>query len=235
MTRILITGANRGIGLALAERYAALPDVRLFATCRKPAEATALKALADAYPDRVTILPLDVIDDATIAAARDAVAGVVDGLDVLINNAGINPPGKFQTLEAINAEGMLFILHVNTVGPLMVAQAFASLLRAGTNARLVNVSSQMGSLSRGMSNGYYGYRPSKAALNMVTRSLAADLRGDGVTVITLHPGWVQTDMGGPNADINTDESADGIVRLVDGLTLDNTGAFFRWDGSEHPW
>jgi NAD(P)-dependent dehydrogenase (short-subunit alcohol dehydrogenase family) len=235
MTRILITGANRGIGLEIVRQYANLDTNHIFATCRQPDAAADLQALAADHVGRITILPLDVTDPSSIGAAAAAVADQVDGLDLLINNAGINPPGETQTFDAIDADQLLFVLQVNAAGPLLVAQAFAELLRAGVRPVIVNVSSQMGSLQRGMSSGYYGYRSSKAALNMITRCMAADLRSAGVLVVTVHPGWVQTDMGGSNATLTPVESAQGLIALFDGLTTADTGGFFNWDGSPHPW
>ncbi len=235
MQRYLITGANRGIGLALVKALAGQESARIFATCRKPPAAAALNALADSHPDRVTVLPLDVTDGASITAAAEAVAAQVDGLDVLINNAGINPPAHYQTLASMAADRMLSILQVNSVAPLMVVQALADLLRAGQNPRIANISSGMGSMADTTSGGHYGYRTSKAALNMVTRILAADLRGDGIVAVTINPGWVKTDMGGPGASLEPAQSAAGVLSVIAGLTSADSGRFFNWDGTPHPW
>lgn len=235
MIRYLITGSNRGIGLALVRALAADDSARVFAACRQPAQADALNALAGAHPDRITVVPLDVTDRASIAAAATAVAAQVEGLDVLINNAAINPPAHSQTLASLTADRMLTIFQVNSVAPLMVVQAFVDLLRAGQHPRIVNISSGMGSMQDTTAGGSYGYRASKAALNMVTRTLAADLRGDGVVTITMNPGWVKTDMGGPGARLEPAESAAGVLRVIAGLTAADNGRFFNWDGTPHPW
>jgi len=230
MPRILITGANRGIGLALTQQYLQR-DEQVFATCRQPAEASDLAALDAAYPDQLSVLPLDVTDNATIDAAAEIVSGQVEGLDLLINNAGFFPKG--ESIENLDAETMLYTFHINTVGPIMVIQRFLDLLRAGDDAKVVNVSSQLGSLSRNTGKGYYSYNSSKAALNMLTRVLTYDLRADGITVVTTHPGWVQTDMGGKGAAITPAESAAGLVALADRITMDDTNKFYTWEGREH--
>ncbi len=232
---IFITGANRGIGLEFVRQFLERGE-RVFATARKPEEADDLKALKDKYPDHLTVVQLDVIDDDSIASAAKAVAEHTDSLDLLINNAGINPPSKFQSFGALDSERMLFMLHVNTVAPLMVTQAFIDLLKAGDSAKVVNISSSMGSLdSRSGSGGFYGYCPSKAALNMVSVSMGTDLAPMGITTITTHPGWVQTDMGGPGASLTPTESVSGLIRVIDGMTSADAGKFYNWDGAEHAW
>jgi NAD(P)-dependent dehydrogenase (short-subunit alcohol dehydrogenase family) len=126
-------------------------------------------------------------------------------------------------------------MRVNAIGPLMMSKAFAPLLRNGDNRRLVNITSQLGSLWRKESGGQYDYCASKAALNMYTRTLAADLKSDNITTVMVHPGWVQTDMGGESADLTPQESAQAVINLIDGLTPEMNGGFYRQDGTEHPW
>jgi NAD(P)-dependent dehydrogenase (short-subunit alcohol dehydrogenase family) len=231
MRRILITGANRGIGLELTKQYLAQPDVQIFATARQPDAANALQAHQS---DRLHILQLDVTDADQIAAMVQQVASTTDGLDMLINNAGVLID-RGSDLDSISAEMMMRTLEVNTVAPLMVTQALAPLLRKGQAPCVVNISSQLGALSSKTSGGLYAYCTSKAGLNMVTRGLAGDFKSDGVTVITLHPGWVQTEMGGQSASITPQDSAAGIIQVIDNLSLADTGVFYRWDGSIHPW
>ncbi|MEQ8672113.1 MAG: SDR family oxidoreductase [Aggregatilineales bacterium] len=232
--KIFITGANRGIGLEFVRQYLANGDT-VFAAARKPDEATELNALKSVYPDTLIPVQIDLIDDATIIDAAQSVREHTDSLDVLINNAGINPPGKFQEFGALDSQGMLFMLHVNTVAPLMVVQAFIDLLKAGDNPRVVNVSSQVGSFDWKRNGGSYGYAPSKSALNMVTNLLGYDLKPMGITAITTHPGWVQTDMGGPNASLTPEESVSGLITLIDGLTTSDAGKFYKWNGEQHEW
>ncbi len=235
MTRYLITGSNRGLGLEMVQHLSQRENVTIFATCRKPDEADVLNAIAEDHPNKIMVIQLDVTNPDSIEASIQAVKEHTDGLDVLINNAAINPPGKFQSFGALDADGFTFMLQVNTVAPLMIVQAYIDLLRAGMNARVVNISSQMGSMTWQAGGGYYGYCTSKAGLNMVTRCLAGDLGREGMTCVMLHPGWVQTDMGGASADLTPDESITGVLKVIDGLTSQDNGMFYRWDGSVHPW
>jgi NAD(P)-dependent dehydrogenase (short-subunit alcohol dehydrogenase family) len=232
MKRFLITGSNRGIGLALVRASLARGD-RVFATCRRPDEAEELHALAAEHGDRLTILRLDVTDEETIEASVEGVQSEEDGLEVLVNNAGISPSG--ERLGRLDAETMLHTFHVNAVGPMLVSQAFLELLRSGDDPKIVNISSQLGSLTRKSSGGRYSYCSSKAALNMLTRALAFDLRSDGIVVLAMHPGWVRTDMGGSGAPVAPAESAQGIQRVADGLTMSDSGAFYTYQGREVPW
>lgn len=235
MQRIFITGANRGIGLELVRQYLEQDTARLFATARQPASADALTALAAQYPDRLTIIRLEVTDAEAIEAAVRTVRAEADGLDALLNNAAINPPRPSQLLDNITPETMLEVLRVNVAAPLMIARAFAPLLQAGDNPRLVNFSSGLGSLERRTYGGLYAYSTSKAALNSVTRGLAVDLRPQGITVIALHPGWVQTDMGGENAALTPQEAVAGVRQVIAGLTAADNGRFYQWNGEIVAW
>jgi len=241
MRRILITGSNRGIGLDLVRRYLQYEDTMVFATCRNPAGATTLTNLASQFPERLRVLELDVTDQESIDESRRRVGAEVDGLDMLVNNAGILPGGvasmearsaKFGSLET---SAMMEVFHVNTVAPVMVAQTFADLLRRGTNARVINVTSDAGSITLRENGCNYSYPASKAALNMLTRCLAGSFRDDGVIVIAIHPGWIRTDMGGPQARLSLDEAIPSMMKVIDGLTMNDTGAFFNWDGTHIPW
>lgn len=232
MKRVLITGSNRGIGLALARESLARGD-RVFATCRHPDEADELHAVAAEHGDRLTILRLDVTDEETIAESVEAVKSQEDGLELLINNAGISPSG--ERLGRLDADTMLHTFHVNAVGPMMVAQGTLDLLRSGDDPKILNISSRLGSLTQKSSGGRYSYSSSKAALNMLTRALAFDLRSDGIAVLTMHPGWVQTDMGGSGAPVAPAESARGILQVADELTMSHTGEFYTYQGREVPW
>lgn len=235
MQRIFITGTNRGIGLALVKQYVAQPDTHLFAACRHPEKAAELNRIAHSQPDRITVIPLDVTDSDMLDAAVKLISTRVTGLDILINNAAINPPGEQQTLTTINADVMLETLHVNAVAPLLIVQSCLELLKKGNHPRIVNISSDMGSITERYYSGDHAYGTSKAALNMLTRGLALDLRSQKITVIALDPGRVQTDMGSKDADLTPAESAQGIVRVVAGLTLNDTGTYRRWNGDTLPW
>ena len=154
-------------------------------------------------------------------------------VSLLINNAGILP--MMRSLEEIDMDTFERVMDVNTLGPVRVTRAVLPNLRAGQLRQIVNITSTLGSIARNTSGGFYGYRESKAALNMFTRSLAAELGPEGFTCIVLHPGWVRTDMGGPNAPTTAQESALGIRRVIEGLTEADNGAFFSFEGERMPW
>ena len=234
MENILITGSNRGIGLAVTKQYLQQGNAVIFAACRKPDTAESLQELKSDYPDNLHVIPLEVTDSDSIAQAVEAVKAHTAHLNVLINNAAINTPQ--QAFPQIEADNFMKVLEVNTVAPLMVTKAFYELLAEGENTRVVNISSGMGSLEQRTSGNDYAYCASKAGLNMVMRGMAADLMQYGnITVISLDPGWVRTDMGGESASLAPETSAQGIVNVVSALTPADNGRFLVWDGSEQPW
>ncbi len=230
--RILITGASRGLGLEFVRQTLDRGD-QVLAGCRNPGEAADLQTLVSRHPDRLTVLPLDVTDGASIEAAVESVRSQVDGLDLLINNAGVNP--QDETLASLNAQAMLHTFQVNSVGPLLVTKGFLDLLKRGDDPKVINITSKMGSLASKQSGGDYSYCSSKAALNMLTRALAFDLRSKGILVVAVHPGWVQTDMGGSAAPLLPSESVRDLLKLIDRLRTIDTGKFFHRDGQELPW
>jgi len=233
----LLTGANRGIGLEWTRQLAPRVD-RLFATCRRPGEAHDLNDLANAHPDTVEVFALDVTDPDAIEAAADRVRAATGALDLLINNAGINGGGTGDRFGTVDPETMMDVLRVNTAGPHLMTQAFADLLRAGgtgTDSIVVNVTSQLGSIANTNGGGWHSYKASKAALNMCTRLQAGALEGDGVIVVSMHPGWVRTDMGGSNARLSTEESVTGMLDVIADLTPADSGRFLSYDGRELPW
>lgn len=233
MKRVMVTGANRGIGLEFVSQLLGRGD-RVIAACRQPESATALQELAQGANDQLSIVQLDVTDEASVKAARAAVGELTDAIDLLINNAGIlQSDGR---LEAFQPEVMRQTFNVNSVGPMLVASQFADLVKKGNDPQIINISSQLGSL-QAVSPGWtlYSYNASKAALNMITRMQANELKSAGVTVVTAHPGWVQTDMGGPNAAVTPPDSAGGLLTLSDRLTMADSGEFFTWQGEKHVW
>ena len=233
MKQALITGANRGIGLELTLQLLTRGD-RVIATCRQTAQAEALQDLTNEFGDRLLILPLDVSDDASVQAAKTAVSSRVKSLDMLINNAGILIGG--ETLSNFDSAIMQRSFDVNAVGVMRVVTQFVDLLRLGRDPKVVNVSSQLGSLQKMRPRwGRYSYNSSKAALNMISRMLSFDLQEDGIALVVLHPGWVQTDMGGAHAAVSPQDSAAGILQVADNLTLATTGRFYTYAGEEHPW
>lgn len=226
MPTLLITGANRGIGLELTKRYAA-DGWTVIATCREPQAATDLKAIRG-----ISVEALDVTD----YAAVDKLAQTYDGtaIDLLLNNAGIYG-NRDGALKVSDFDTYLQVLHVNSVAPMKLALAFLPHLKATKGgARIATISSRMGSISQG-GGGSYAYRASKAAINAGMHNLALDLKSSGISCITLHPGWVKTDMGGAGADIDVATSAAGLKTVIDGLTLKDTGKFYNYDGGEIPW
>jgi NAD(P)-dependent dehydrogenase (short-subunit alcohol dehydrogenase family) len=238
---VLLTGANRGLGLEWTRRLADRVD-RLFATCRRPDEAHELADLADAHPDTIEVFALDVADPDAIAAAAERIEEETGALDLLVNNAGINGGGTGDRFGAVDQETMMDVLRVNTAGPHLLVQACASLLRvggtdgsaAGNESIVVNVTSQLGSIANTNGGSWHSYKASKAALNMCTRLQAGALSGDAI-VVSMHPGWVRTDMGGSNARLSPEESVGGMLDVIAGLTLDDTGRFLTHDGGELPW
>jgi NAD(P)-dependent dehydrogenase (short-subunit alcohol dehydrogenase family) len=223
MPSVLVTGASRGIGRGLVERFAAR-GWQVIATARDPA-AIAVTGAVERYP-------LDVTDPASIARLTAALAG--RPLDVLVNNAGIYGPRELR-LGAIDYEAFRAVLETNALGPVRLTEALLPNLRLGTRKTVVTVSSVMGSIARTESPGGLIYRTSKAAVNMAMRSIAMELGGEGFTVVVVHPGWVRTDMGGPNATLDVATSADHLVRLIERLRAGDNGRFFDHDGSELPW
>jgi len=226
---ILITGANRGIGLGLACSFAE-DGVRVIATCRRPQAARELGALAARYD--VDLLELDVTSEASVAAAAGALDG--EAIDVLVLNAGVYGPRKRQGVESIDGRAWLDVLDVNVVGPMRVALAMLPALERGSRRVIAALTSQMGSIARSW-GGSYAYRSSKAGLNAAMKALAIDLQPRGITVLMLHPGWVRTDMGGDGATLEVGESVRGLRAILDRASIDHSGRFFDVDGSEVPW
>lgn len=226
--RVLISGANRGIGLGMAGLFVER-GARVWGACREPAKADALSALG------VSVVQMDVGDSGSVKAAETAVSKETAALDVIINNAGVFID-RGLGIGNMDEQAVLTSLDVNAVGTMRVASAFGGLLRQGENPRMVNVSSQLGSILALETNswGSYGYNMSKAAVNVVTRMLSHEWAGK-VSIISVHPGWVQTDMGGAGAAVTVADSARGIVDLVERLTIAETNRFFTYEGKEHVW
>jgi NAD(P)-dependent dehydrogenase (short-subunit alcohol dehydrogenase family) len=232
MKRVLITGANRGIGLALVRNFVNRGD-QVFPGYRAIENSPDLEGVAAQRPGQVYLIQLDVSDLASIKNSVQLVAEQVGGLDILVNNAAIHL-GDENLLE-VEGEKLIQLHRVNSVGPILVAQQFIHLLKLGEDPCIINVSSEAGSISRMDHFRGYGYYGSKAAENMYTRSLAFDPETEGITVIAIHPGWVRTDMGGREAPLPPADSAAGIVNVIDALTPQDNGKFFTWEGKPYPW
>ncbi len=228
-----ITGANRGIGLALASEVLKRGDT-VIACVREPAKAEALAAQKDRHGDRLTIVELDVTSQDSVKAAAAAVASPID---ILVNNAGMFGPRASDSpgQEALDMDFDAFaeVLAVNTLGPLRVSQAFLPHV-ASARGKIITISSRMGSLA-GASAGSLAYRASKAAVNKVMLGFAEAVRPHGIPVLLVHPGWVQTDMGGKGADITAAESVAGIIALADKLDMTLSAQFRNYDSSPIAW
>jgi NAD(P)-dependent dehydrogenase (short-subunit alcohol dehydrogenase family) len=226
----MITGANRGIGLAIATALAERGD-HVIAAARDPG-AAALKALAAKHPDRVTPLALDVTSQASVDAAKAALAG--RPIDVLLNNAGIYGPRDKQSAIDMDFDAWREVFEVNVYAPLRVAQAFLPNVEASQARKIATISSRMGSIGSNPS-GAVTYRSSKAAVNMTMVAFGNAVRERGVSILLFHPGWVQTDMGGSGADITPEQSAAGLIATIDASGIAQTNSFRNWDGSPIPW
>jgi len=223
MPTILITGANRGIGLALTQRYRERGD-RVIAVCRHSSAALAATG-AQVEPG------VDVTDDHAVAALAGRLAG--QPIDVLVLNAGVLERDRLGEIDAAGLAAMRRQFEVNALAPLRVVQALAGNL--GPGGRIGIITSRMGSMADNGSGGYYGYRASKAAVNAIGRSLAMDLRDRGIAVFLLHPGFVATDMVGGRGDIAPAQAAANLVARLDGLGPEQTGSFWHADGTPLPW
>lgn len=223
MANVVITGANRGIGLELAKLYAARGDL-VTAICREAGDE--IEDIADQ-----TISGIDVTNEQIGPGLQTILAELVEGkIDLLINNAGLF---KNETLDAMDADSIREQFEVNTIAPLMIAHGLVPLMSEGS--KIANITSRMGSIEDNTSGAYYGYRASKAALNAVGKSLAMDLKPKGIAVAQLHPGFVQTRMVGFNGDISPAEAAAGLAQRIDELNLENTGGFWHSNGQQLPW
>jgi len=229
VNQVLITGANRGLGLEFVRQYLA-DGWRVIACCRNPLGASALIALAAASGGRLSIRELDVTDFSKIDQLAETLKA--ETIDLLINNAGYYPHGSFGDNDYADWE---LAFRINVLAPMKMAEAFVDHVAASRLRKIATLSSKMGSIADNGSGGSYPYRSSKTAVNMVMKSLAIDLQPRGIAVITLHPGWVLTDMGGPNALITVTQSVTGLRKVIDQLTPQNTGRFVAYDGQEIPW
>ena len=226
MSTVMITGANRGLGLEFTKSFAA-DGWRVHACARNVERSKKLRAIEG----EIVSHKLDVTDGLKVASLARELAE--EPLDLLINNAGIYGPrsGFGET----DYDEWIEVLQVNTLAPLRMVERFVGLLERGEGGMVVNISSIMGSIAGNSSGSSYIYRSSKAALNMVTKTLANYLADRGITVVSLHPGWVSTDMGGPRADISPTEAVAGMREVIAGLSPADSGQFFNYDGQPLQW
>lgn len=222
MPTILITGANRGLGLEFARQYAA-DGWRVLATVRDPLKG---KPASDAGAE---VYVCDVADPAGVKRLSASLAGV--SIDVLLNNAGVY--GERQSFGDVDPDEFLRVMRINALAPLKMAEAFASHLSG--RKIIASVSSKMGSIADNTSGNFYAYRASKAALDMITKGMALDLAARGVIAVALSPGWVRTDMGGPQAPLDAATAVAGMKAVLDNLTPADSGRFLHYDGTEVAW
>jgi len=232
--RVLVSGANRGLGLEFARQMVAAGD-EVWGSARE-AEPAALLALGPAGS-----VVMDMGDEASVVAGVQALGERIEGLDLLINCAGLDGRAVGASEDHrgpfdFDAHTFTEVMRINATGPMMVTREALPLLRTGQNAMVVNISSQLGSMEVAATKGRdTAYCVSKAALNMVTVKTAAALADEGISVVSFHPGWVSTDMGGSSAEISPEESVSGMLGVIGGLTHADTGRFLNWNGSTHPW
>ena len=242
MDRVMVTGSNRGIGLALVQEAITRGD-RVFAGCRSPQNADALRALRESHRAELSIIHLDLLDPKTHEAARKEVETQAGGLDVLINNAGIyvahptvRPERSHRSIEHFDAASTLEFFRVNTVAPLALTRVLVPLLTHGGGSRVGFLSSGMGSIARkNDADIEYGYSGSKAALNMLCRVLAHELAGHQILTVAIDPGWVRTDMGTDRAPLDPNDVARSIWNVLDALDASGSGDFVDRRGNRVPW
>ena len=225
---VVVTGANRGLGLEYCKQFLE-KGYKVYACCRAPESAEDLLKLKQQNSEKLETVPLDVTNPAQRVNLKYTLQG--DQIDILINNAGIY--GHRMNFGEVESEEWHKVMEVNTVAPVLLVQELVGLMPQG--AKIILMTSKMGSIADNTSGGSYIYRSTKAALNAVGKSMALDLSDRGISVAICHPGWVQTDMGGPNALIDTRTSIKGLMGVVEQLGPENTGQFFNYDGFVIPW
>ena len=231
MPSILITGTNRGIGLELVRQYL-IGGWSVYATARDLQNATELQQLAIEYPENLQTYSLDVTNNEQRLALASQLKGIP--LDILINNAGVYGQGD-AFFGNTDEEQWLEALRINTISPMKVMELLANNIALGEKKIIASMSSKMGSMDDNSSGGSYVYRSTKAALNAIMVSAAQDLKSSGISAVILHPGWVRTDMGGPNGEINVQQSAECLRSILASVHIENSGNFYDIDGSIIPW
>jgi len=231
----LVTGTSRGIGLEIVKLLVASPVNTVFAACRNPSSATSLKALKYASMTKGTLhlIKMDVTDEASVQQARDEVEDILDGqgLDYLFNNAGVAI--KDDRPSTMNADDLTSTILANVIGPALVTRTFIPLVERSQRKVIANVSTALASIGTDYGPQHLSYSISKIALNMLTYKQVKE-RPD-LCAVLVDPGWVKTDMGGSSATLEASESAAGMVRVVIGVTPEDTGKFIDYTGKEIPW
>ena len=231
MANALITGTNKGLGLGLTKTLLH-KGYKVFATCRNIVKAKELEELRKRFPDKLIILQVDVVEPNAGKNISNSLNG--EPIDLFVNNAGVIGPGT-QRFGGVTSTDWLEVLKVNLVAPLLISQSLIKNVDEGLEKKIFFLSSKVGSIADNTGGGMYIYRSSKTALNQVVKSLSIDLLSRRISVIALHPGWVRTDMGGPNALISIEESVNGMASVIAKKNLEDSGKFFNYDGKEIPW
>lgn len=225
MKNVLITGANRGIGLKFAEILSA--NNNIYATARDITNADDLKKF-----DHTELLELDLLDKDSIKSFCSELKDIP--LDMIINNAGIFQDEQMEE-TILDPELWLDEIMINAIGPVVLSQKLKENIMSGNDKKIIFISSQMGSIDDNYSGGYYFYRTSKSALNSAAKSLSIDWKADGISVLMLHPGWVRTDMGGSNAKLDIDTSVSKMLDVINSLDMGKTGTFLNYEGKKLEW
>ena len=232
--KVLITGASRGLGLCLAVRYLEVGGT-VFA-CARDSASKPLAELKEKYGGFLIPVKMDVTSTEAVNQAAEIVARCTDKLDLIVNNAGIHSDTSFNAIESTDLDDCVTVYDVNAVGPLRVVKSFLPLIAKSEKGLIVNISSESGSISTAVRTKEFDYCMSKAALNMGTKLLHNYLKDKGVNIVTVHPGWMRTDMGGPNADLDPYENAVQLVELFNKIRDDTDGpVFIDNKGREYPW
>ncbi len=229
--RVFITGANRGIGLGFVRQYLNA-GWKVYATARKPEESEELHSLQDKFEENLKILRLDISSAESVEAVGRTAERLEDGIELLINNAGAY--GSKDSFENLSPEQLNEIFDVNCVGSFRLTQRLFPLIR-DVKGDVVFITSLMGSIDDNRSGGAYPYRISKAALNMLGKTLSEDFKTEGVYTLLLHPGWVKTRMGGENAKIDVETSVTGMRKVISQMDLEMSGKFYAYDGEMRLW
>jgi NAD(P)-dependent dehydrogenase (short-subunit alcohol dehydrogenase family) len=231
MATILITGANRGLGLEFTRQYLS-EGYAIVAAARDPGAAHRLRQLERDSKGRLTLVEADVADTASVRRAASNIQTAA--IDVLINCAGVMG-GNGQNIGSLDYPDWMRVLDVNVLGPMRMCEAFLDRLAQSDRRLIVTITSGMGSLADNTSGGDMAYRTSKAAVNMAMRTAAIDLKSRGITCVVLNPGWVKTDMGGANAPLTPEQSVTAMRRVISDLGPKDSGRFYNYDGREYPW
>ena len=230
MTNVFITGANRGLGLGFVKSFLA-KNANVICTTRNISGSQELLECKKKYPNNIEILELDLLKENSENTLSDLLSD--KPIDILINNAGVG--NSNQQFGSVSSNPWLEVLKVNLIAPLMITQSIIENVKKGSSKKIYFLSSQLGSIEENTNGGMYIYRSSKASLNQGVKSLSVDLKEYGITVVSLHPGWLKTDMGGPNAPVSIEESIEGMMKVIKATDIRDTGRFLNYDGKELPW